>query len=223
MPTPEIIKRQIMSITAEMIENSLCVQQTFPYTKNLADGNRIVSFKHEGNFSIVLKNISYSELYDELEKMKAFNIKMLDGSLLQMMYTFNSDGLESHRLAFLPSPYLEDYQNYPEIYEDDEIFADIIKKNIVPFPIRFDYDTKDGVFLELDHPKSHMTLGQYENCRIPVSAPLTPFMFCSFILRNFYNTAFHKYCDKLTEHHHVFPMSIFEREITLLHMQTPSW
>ena len=74
---------------------------------------------------------------------------------------------------------------------------DVIKKNIVPFPIRFDYDCRDEVVVNITHPKSHLTLGQYQNCRVPVSAPLTPYIFALFILRNFYNTAFNKYSEKI--------------------------
>jgi hypothetical protein len=42
------------------------------------------------------------------------------------------------------------------------------------------------------HPASHLTLGQYENCRIPVSGPLGPNSFGMFILRNFYCRAYTK-------------------------------
>ena len=80
---------------------------------------------------------------------------------------------------------------------EDEIYADVIARNIVPFPVRFDYDGRDGIHEELAHPKSHLTLGQYENCRIPVTSPMTPFWFVDFILRNFYHTAFGRYADKL--------------------------
>lgn len=223
MPTPEIVRQQIESVTADLISNSLCDQQTFPSVKELPDGYKSVSFQHAGSLSIALKNIPYADLYKELDEMRAFNMRMLDGALVQMMYLFKDEVLESHRLAFLPSPHLEEFQNNPEVYQDDDIFADVIKKNIVPFPVRFDYDTREGVFAEVDHPKSHMTLGQYENCRIPVSAPLTPFMFCSFILRNFYNTAYQKYCDKLTERKESFQPSIFDSEKEIVHVNTPTW
>ena len=91
------------------------------------------------DISIAMKNIAYEEIYKKLEESNNYNIKMLDGSLIQMLYSFEYDKLVSHRLAFFPAPNLESFQNEPENYENDEIYADILGKNIVTFPIRFDY------------------------------------------------------------------------------------
>jgi hypothetical protein len=45
--------------------------------------------------------------------------------------------------------------------------------------------------VDVKHPKAHLTLGQYPNCRIPVNAPMSPARFIKFLLRNFYHAAFH--------------------------------
>jgi hypothetical protein len=47
------------------------------------------------------------------------------------------------------------------------------------------------IYVDVNHPKSHLTLGQYPNRRIPVNAPISPARFMKFVLRNFYHTAFH--------------------------------
>ena len=60
-------------------------------------------------------------------------------------------------------------------------------KSILPVPVRFDYDPAN--FEELKHPASHLSLGQYKNCRIPIVAPICPANFINFILRSFYCTA----------------------------------
>ena len=57
--------------------------------------------------------------------------------------------------------------------------------------LQFDYDPKSSI--KIEHPSSHLTIGQYKNCRIPVSLPITPNIFIDFILRNFYNTASNEY------------------------------
>jgi hypothetical protein len=120
------------------------------------------------------------------------------------MYEFSRTGREliSHRLAFFPSPNLERYDNNPEAYEEEYFgeseFHDMLEKNIVPFPIRFDYSVKEELFVPIDHPYSHATFGEYEFCRIPVNSPLTPSIFINFILRNHYNYAFRTkgiFCD----------------------------
>lgn len=59
---------------------------------------------------------------------------------------------------------------------------------------------------------SHLTIGQYKNCRIPVVRPLTPSQFITFILRNFYHTAYNKYCQKLTQYNFSFDATITKSE-----------
>jgi hypothetical protein len=185
MMKQKIIK-QIENITSSLIKVGLSVEQNFPSSQN---GSIYINGKQD--LSIALKNISYKEIYTVLEKDKNYNIKMIDGALIQFMYLFEEDKLIKYRLAFFPSPSLEEFQNNSEIYEIDEIYADVIAKNILPVPIRFDYDPKSSI--KIEHPSSHLTIGQYKNCRIPVSLPITPNIFIDFILRNFYNTASNEY------------------------------
>lgn len=200
---------------------SLCNHQNFPSFKDFEGGVQEIGFGENENLSLVLKNIPYCDIYLELDRKQTYNLRMLDGALIQMMYRFRNGSLESHRLAFFPSPNLEEFQNNPEIYLEDEIYAEVIMKNIVPFPLRFDFDNREGVAREVEHPKSHLTLGQYQNCRIPVSAPLTPYHFISFILRCFYNTAFKRYCENLTSFFHEYEPTILPLETSLLHVQIP--
>jgi len=183
---------QINQLTSKLIAVSLSEEQNFPSEK---DGSIYISGSHD--LSIALRNISYEEIYSVLDRDKNYNIKMIDGALIQIMYSFDEDSgdLKKYRLAFFPSPSLEEFQNNSDLYELDEIYADIISKSIVSSPIRFDYDPTN--FKILEHPRSHLTIGQYKNCRIPVSAPLTPNIFIDFILRNFYNTAKKKFSDEL--------------------------
>ena len=186
MSIKEDIYKQILDITTCLVGINLSVEQNYPSMK---DNNIYIT--NRDNLSIALKNISYNEIYEELEKAKNYNMKLIDGGLIQFMYSFEENELVKAKLAFFPSPSLLEYQNNPEIYEIDEIYADMINKKVVTVPIRFDYDSKN--FVSIHHSKSHLTLGQYENCRIPTYAPLTPNIFIDFILRNFYNTAYKKH------------------------------
>ncbi|PTB18341.1 DUF2290 domain-containing protein [Trinickia symbiotica] len=164
-------------------------EQNFPSVKNFPERVTQIGLGAELDLSLSLRNISYKEIYSALDHAGAFNVRMLDGALIQMFYSFTAGVLTSHRLAYFPSPSLEAYQNEPEIYEDDYIYADILAKNIVAFPIRFDFDVSEKLFRPVLHPRSHLTLGQYKNCRIPVTAPLSPIVFVKFILNNLYATA----------------------------------
>ena len=221
MITPEQIRKQVESLTIDLIKYSLCEEQKYPSLRKESFNISKIDFG-KIDLSIVLKNRAYKEIYNELLKTQAYNLKMIDGALIQLMYKFQKDSLQSHRLAFFPSPYLEKFQNNPKIYEEDCIYADIIKKNIVPFPIRFDFDCRKNVVKDREHPQSHLTLGQYNNCRIPVSAPLTPSIFIDFILRNFYNTAFKQYSNRINKFNNYFTDTISTTEKALTHIQLSS-
>lgn len=219
---PEQIYQQVARLTTDLVNLELCDHQNFSSLRDLGRGLREVGIGGESDIAHALKNIPYRDIYAELDKTGTYNLRMLDGALIQMMYRFRDNHIETHRLAFFPSPFLEEFQNNPDIYLEDEIYADVIMRNIVPFPLRFDFDSRKEVFVEVEHPKSHLTLGQYQNCRIPVSAPLTPYHFIGFILRNFYNTAYRKYSDQMSTFAHFFETSITNREMDLVHVRIPS-
>ncbi|HAA28585.1 MAG TPA: DUF2290 domain-containing protein [Cyanobacteria bacterium UBA8553] len=210
------IYNEIDNITQKLISVGLSVKQKFPSCNRIGRNSYEIAYAGMQDLSIVLKNVEYEEVYRELDKNDNYNIKMIDGSLIQLLYIYKESQLFSHRLAFFPSPFFYDFQNEPELYETDEIYADIIAKNILPVPIRFDYDPDNHK--ELDHPKCHLTLGQFKNCRIPVSSPITPNIFVSFILRSFYNTAFKKFTDELSLSSNVFQETITLAEKKLLHI-----
>lgn len=221
MPTADEIKRQIDGIVRHLVEIGLANDQNFAIRRN-QEGNHIaVTFPQAEHVSVAMKDRAYSEIYDVMAQERAYSIKMPDGALIQMMYLFDGLLLERHRLAFFPAPHLEEFQNNPDIYLEDDIYADVVARNIVPFPLRFDYDSRTTVFREIEHPKSHLTLGQYENCRIPVTSPLTPCLFMDFIVRNFYHTAFHRYADRLPRYDETFAESILISERGLIHIKIP--
>ncbi len=212
MKKTEIIN-QIQNITSKLIAVGLSEEQNYPSENN---GNIYISGNQD--LSIALKNISYSDIYKILDETKNYNIRMVDGALIQLMYSFDAnDNLLKYRLAFFPSLTLEDFQNNSEIYELDEIYADMIGKNIVSVPVRFDYAPLN--FVPREHPKSHFTLGQYKNCRIPLKLPITPNIFIDFILRNFYSTAKKKYADELDFNvKEIFENTIDVSEKKILHL-----
>ncbi|HHX70820.1 MAG TPA: DUF2290 domain-containing protein [Gallicola sp.] len=193
---PKDIHKEINEVTEDLISIGLCEDQNFPsfIEKN---GNIISISVSEFESSKLLKNVDYISIYNELKSKRNFNIKMVDGAMILFQYEFQNSELLKHRLSYFPSLSLLEFQNNYEIYEIDELYADVIEKQIVTFPMRFDYDSREEVYKVVDHPKSHLTLGQFKNCRIPVSAPITPNRFIHFIIRNFYHTTYKKYCDNI--------------------------
>lgn len=218
--TPKGIKEDIDGLISELIGNGVCDDSNFSAIRSCgikAD----VTFSGSEHVSIALGDIEYAEIYRELADKRSYNMRLVDGALLQMMYRMEGDDLLQHRLAFYPSPSLLPFQDDPDAYMRDEIFIEIVQRRIVPFPLRFDSDAREGVHVDVDHPKSHLTLGDVKGCRIPVSAPLTPRWFVEFILRNFYQTERHDFVADLPHHKIKFPTSITANEVRHMHMVVP--
>lgn len=187
--SPEEVKVELDSVISLLVQHGFADSYNFTSIKRIQGGETAVEYDGKEDISISLKNLPYSDSYTEILKRKQFTIRFPDGALLQLMYRFSPVGaLIKHRLCFMPSPFNDEFQNDPEIYIDDMIYAEVVDRRILPVAIRFDFDP--GNAQDIHHPHSHFTLGQYKNCRIAVTSPLSPSIFVEFILRSFYNTAF---------------------------------
>lgn len=218
MANAQEVYKQINNLTIKIIESGLCDDQNFPYLHKNKNGNDEIGIV--GSNAIALKNIPYSEMYRNLLKERLYNIKMLDGALIGLQYRFNKNDLISHRLTFFPAPNIEEFQNEPDWYLNDELYVEIVNRNIVKTPLRFDYDNTDA-FISVIHPKSHFTIGQYENCRIPVTAALTPSQFIRFIIRNFYRHEKNIFPEFKCDKDNLFNDSITEDERMIIHLCIP--
>lgn len=218
--TPKSIKEDIDGLISELIGKGVCDDSNFSAIRS--SGSKVdVTFSGSEHVSIALGDIEYTEIYRELADKRSYNMRLVDGALLQMMYRIEGDELLQHRLACYPSPSQLPFQDDPDAYMRDELFIEIVQRRIVPFPLRFDFDAREGVYIDGTHPKSHLTLGDVKGCRIPVSAPLTPRWFIEFVLRNFYQTETHNFVDGLPQHKIKFPTSITANETGLMHMVIP--
>ncbi len=182
MKKQEKVFREIRKITQELVKCGLAEEYNFPIIHHTD-----IVWEGYQDISLYLKNMSYAVLYGEMERGHNFNVKMPDGGILQFMYRFNGRGteLQSHRLAYYPSPSYEIYQNDAELYDADYIYGDILNKNVLPVVVRADYNNCE-TDSNTHHPYSHVTLGEYKNCRIPVNRPITPLQFTKFIMEHFY-------------------------------------
>jgi len=222
MASARIVKRQLEAIIRYLVETGLASDQAFPVYRELGGGRAEVTFKGAELTAVSLKDVEYREIYATLAHERAFSVRMLDGALIQLMYLYHDDRLIRHRLAFFSSPDLIEFQSNPEIYLEDQLYADVIGKSIVGFPFRFDFDCREDVRVPLHHPTSHLTLGQYENCRIPVTHAVTPSAFFDFVLRNFYHTAFLRYADDMPSGPERFDECICAEERAVTYLQIPA-
>lgn len=187
--TPQQALRDINGVITRTIAAGLCNQQNFPALRNTGTLRSEIYIQGSPDLSISLRDIPYEDIYTALDKGGAFNIRMIDGALIQMCYTFYRNKITSHRLCVFPSPFLHIFEAAEEEYERDELFADIVGGYIVRVPVRFDFSDNPEEHVDVHHPKSHLTLGQYKGCRIPVTSPVTPTRFMRFVIRHFYNPA----------------------------------
>ena len=176
MLKPRDIYKQIKVLTTDVISSGLCEAENYPSMKKRPGYVTEIGITGVDN-AVFLKSIPYVDMYQTLLEQRHFNMKMIDGALLTMQYRFVKDRLSAHRLSYFPAPNLEAFQNDPELYLHDGIYADILDRRIVPVPFRFDYDNDEKTYQPVEHPISHLTLGQYKNCRIPVSSALTPYLY----------------------------------------------
>ncbi len=211
---------QIRKLTTNLISSGICEAQNFPSTKSYPDGIFEIGVSHSDN-SIFLKSIPYSEMYRLALETKSFNLKMIDGALISLLYRFQGDRLIAHRLSFFPAPMLESFQNYPSLYLEDALYADITGKTNFAVPLRFDYDIDNDVCKPVEHPVSHFTIGQYKNCRIPVSSAITPNQFITFVVANFYNSSQYRFNLSPFADKTCFEESMFEEERSMIHLRTP--
>jgi len=218
--TPQTTLNQINRLVRHLVETGLADDQRSAFRRGT--GVVEVTFDNAGQVSAALGSTSYVEVYEVFARDRVFNVKLLDGALIQMMYRFADNEIEQHRLAFFPAPHLEQFERGPDAYLEDRLYTDIVGRSVLPLPIRFDFDARGDRHREVTHPKSHLTLGEYAECRIPVSAPLTPHRFIDFILRSFYRSRSGE--DAVTRLPRIggkFANAITHAERSVLHMVVP--
>ncbi len=222
MPPPHTaVAREINGAIEVLVGQGLADDQNTAYVDQIGVDHYLVRYSKEASFAAVLRNQTYVDAYRELRLARSFNILMLDGAMLQMNYEFVSGELLRHRLAFLPSPDLLEYQNNPELYEEELLYADVVDKGVVTVPLRFDFDGRPDVAIPVEHPRSHLTIGQYRDCRIPVSAGVTPRSFVDFVLASFYRSASRNLQVTLPQPVLRFAGCIDQAERELVHVNVP--
>lgn len=217
---PSAVKRELDELVGGLLELGVVDDANFSVLKR---NGRCwdITFSGDQHVSLAMGDLEYAEIHRELSGLRSYNVKLIDGALLQLMYSFHDDCQLQHRLAFYPSPTLLPFRDDSGSYMQDEMFLEIVARRIVPFPIRFDYDDRIGVHIDVSHPKSHLTLGDVKGCRIPVTAPITPRWFFDFILRSFYQTERHDFVSGLPKHRIQFDTSITPSERRIVHLSIP--
>ena len=117
---------EINELTAAMVELSLSNEQNFPSTHGETNASFEITVKNAGSLTVALRNVSYSDIYNSLSEAGCFNMKLLDGALVCLRYRFEGGDIIEHSLSYFPSPDLEHFQNDPDVYLLDDMYADIV-------------------------------------------------------------------------------------------------
>lgn len=221
MPTPEGTASRIAGILHYLAKAGISRSYQLPVSRSEGPFTT-VTCPGAKFVSVALKNLDYRDIYHHFLQNGVYTAVMLDNAVVQLMYRFRGSKLSDHRLAFFAAPELKEFQNAPEWYWHDEPFNDVMVRSTAPVLFRFDYNAENGNRRSVVHPKTHLTLGLYEGCRIPVSAPLSPHQFMDFVLRNFYDTTAESYADALPRSRRGFDQSITESEQLVMHLAVPS-
>lgn len=178
--TPGAAVVQINRLLSPLIRTGLVVDPTFAHKRQTRSGLLEVTFPNAEHLAEALRSRSYLEVYDSLAGKRVYNAMLDDGALLQMSYLFSGSQLKRHRLAYMGAP-----QPLHAVSEPGPALQALRASNGPATVFRFDYDDQDHPG-GTAHPKSHLTVGRTEHCRIPVSRPVTPSQFLDFVFRHFY-------------------------------------
>lgn len=187
---PRLILGEVRALTFHMIDVGLADQYRLPSL--LVGHGRISQVTTTPPVdSSVLDEEDYRTLYNSQVEQGAFNFVFPDLALCQMSYEFDGGVLVRHRLSYLPSPDLNPYLSDPKPYLYGMRFVEMVGPQALAVPLRFDFDSRSGVARPVEHPITHVSLGQYQNSRIPVSGPVSPAAFWNFLVRCFYSAPDH--------------------------------
>lgn len=195
-PLVELFRKEISDITGYLIANSLIDSQNYPARRQRIDNIEVLQSDYwESDYwdnarRMQRANVEYATHYRELAAAGAYDLRFLDGALVQLQYEFATDTGDLRRgcASFLPAPDLLPYQDESALYLLDEVYGDVVDRRVVTVPIRFDFDSRADVIQTVHHPQSHLTIGQYPLCRVAVCSAVTPYYFLELVLRCFYRT-----------------------------------
>lgn len=180
--TPGGAVAQINRLLSPLIRAGVVVDSVFAHERQTVSGLFEVTFPNAEHLAEALRSRTYSTVYDSLAGKRVYNAMLEDGALIQMSYLFDrSSELKRHRLAYMGAP------ESPSPADEHGAGTHALRTANGPATVfRFDYDAEDHPGGSVAHPKSHLTIGRTERCRIPVSRPVTPSQFMDFVLRHFY-------------------------------------
>ena len=148
---------------------------------------RLIEISYNGKNtigSIVFdKHVTSSQIIDTLLEGKQYTILLYDKGLIQAEYIVNGNEVIKERLVFMKKH--NKIWSTKEIAEYEMLEEDWFAEEGIPIMLRIDYAPDD--YKECDHAATHLTISNYESCRIPMKGIVTFSEFVRFVLFHFYD------------------------------------
>lgn len=85
---PRTVRDDIEQIVSSLIELGIADDQNFPVLRQLSAQGWEITFGGAEHVSIAMGEVDYEVIHLELSDKRSYNVKLLDGGLLQMRCTF---------------------------------------------------------------------------------------------------------------------------------------
>lgn len=179
--------REFQRVNKVLLSHGLIWDTKFPVVKPLGGGRvRLASPPSNGDITPHLASGSLRERV-LLDEAGAFTLKLVDGTLIQLMWEFDRDRLIKHRYAFLPSPISPPSDPSQDVLGLAErmgsLLEDVADELLLGGAFRIDFDSEAATDA---HPATHLTLfgAGLEEGRTPIKGPwcltrFVQFVFCS--------------------------------------------
>lgn len=187
------------SVTKKIVEDYEFVINQLLKNKLYRDSNKIIVTVEGSKKEVVtwsnkeFKNIMYDifldakGMLDDILNNRQFIIELYDKSIFQFECIVNDNKIEKLRMVFLKKDNIIWEIEKINLYESEEDEQDDWYETNYGIPVMIRMDYAPDEHIDIIHSKSHLTLSNSQNCRIPMKTYFMFSEFVNFILINFYN------------------------------------
>lgn len=221
MAKKEIMKTvtsDIKNVKSILYDNDLILEVKGESIRRFSESGYNITWNGKNPNSNIIydNNIGIDYIMKQLLENQQYSILLYDRSLIQFEFILEDNVIKKQRMLFI--------KKHNKIWDKDEIvsissiqdvdFFDYFFENEgIPTMIRVDYDKDNSI--NCDHPVSHMTISNYETCRIPIKSLMSCTKFIKMILYHFYDLKIDK---KYPDFEYIDNDTITEDEKNMIHL-----
>lgn len=181
------LRKEYDNIITQLLEKNLLREHTEFSFKEYGELCKITRNNRINESNILFdRNKSIEEVTDVILKRKEYNLLLYDKGIFQFEFIIEKGQIKKERLVFIKKHNKlwdkEEINNLSNNSFDEDWYNEIIG---IPIVIRVDFD--EEAHIDVKHPITHMTLSNYDECRIPMKGAVSLTLFINFILNMFYD------------------------------------